>query len=64
MKPPRYTIHWPTFLASLLLVLSIVCTIGYAVAGPRVPWPSISLFYIVDLLALVLYGLAREVSGR
>lgn len=62
MMRVRYSIHWPTFLASLLLVLSIICTIGYAVAGPRVPWPSISLLYLLDLAAVCIYTLARGVD--
>lgn len=59
---PRYSIHWPTFLAALLLVLCLVCTLAYAVAGPRVPWPSISVLYLLDLASVCIYALARGVG--
>lgn len=55
----NYRINWAVLLAALLLVLCIGCTLGYAVAGPRVPWPSISLFYLLDLAAVCIYALAR-----
>lgn len=58
----RFRIDWKVFLAALLLVLCFVCTLAYAVAGPRVPWPSISVFYLVDLAAIVIYLLARGVD--
>lgn len=58
----KWRIEWRVFLAALLLVLSLVCTVAYAVAGPRVPWPSISVFYLVDLAAIVIYLLARGVD--
>lgn len=60
----RYRIDWSVFLAALLLVLCLVCTLAYMLFGPRVPWPSISLFYLIDLIAVALYVLARDRSEQ
>lgn len=58
----RYRVDWGVFLTAILLILSGTCTLAYMVFGPRSPWPSISLFYLVDLIAVALYVLARDRS--
>ncbi|MCI6410742.1 hypothetical protein [Schaalia hyovaginalis] len=63
MSKKRLTIDWPVFITSILLVLSLVATFAYAMFGPRVPWPSIGVFYVWDYLVALAYGLARIRSG-
>lgn len=60
----KWRINWHVFLTALLLILCFICTMAYMWFGPRSPWPSISLFYLLDLIALCLYGLARDRSGQ
>lgn len=64
MKRRRWRIDWDVFLTAILLILCFICTLAYALFGPREPWPGISIFYILDILALGLYALARDRNGQ
>lgn len=60
----RFHVDWAVFLTAILMILSFTCTMAYMWFGPRVPWPSISLFYLIDLIAVALYVLARDRGER